>query len=99
MVKASTPVQKPQQFHDPRVLGDARLVQDRVITLKWLRMVPPPPPLPSLISVSEQFFYFCAQVGVPLPLSTAAKPAVVHDNSSVDPIQASLNIHELFHDG
>jgi hypothetical protein len=42
--RSKTPIQKQQrkqqqQQHDPKVLGDAHLLHERVITLKWLRMV------------------------------------------------------------
>ncbi len=100
-VRARTPTQK-QQRHDPIVLGDARRLQDRVITLKWLRMVRSPRikiAIWSELHLNSFVLLFLSQVGVPLPLSTASKPNSAHTHTSIDPIQAAVNIHELFHDG
>jgi hypothetical protein len=89
--------QQQQQQQDPKVLGDARLLKDRVITLKWLRMVPPLRCSPAL--QCHLLIALSVQVGVPLPISTASKPAAAHEHTSIDPVQATPNIHELFHDG
>ena len=53
-------------------------------------------------TTASQFLLLIAlsgQVGVPLPISTASKPAAAHEHTSIDPVQATPNIHELFHDG
>ena len=36
---------------------------------------------------------------MPLPLSTASRPTSANAHTSIDPIQAAPNVHELFHDG
>ena len=39
------PQLQPQHQHDPRTVSDAQRLRERVITLKWLRMVGVPLPM------------------------------------------------------